>query len=282
MAEGVADRIRRPFDLLTDALGSLRHPIEAARGAAHDAEALRSLLEPPLLAPTSSLNVDVGHQRRLVAIRRDLARVREDAHHHGGTVNDLVLAAVTAGLRDLLHGRGELPDGDPAFALRALVPVSLHTAEGELGNVVAGLIVDLPVGMGDPVARIRSISRDLRHHKETGEAVASARLLRGADLLPPPLASSIGRAVHHQPFVNVIVTNVPGTTFPLYAMGAEMLDAVPVVPLGGNLAVSIGVLSYNGNIDLGLFADPEAMPDLDVLVGGIEAGFDELGGLPSV
>ncbi len=282
MAEGVADRIRRPFDLLTDALSSLRHPVQTAREAVHDADALRSFLEAPLRAPKSTLNVDVGHQRRLVAIRRDLSEVKEHAHHHGGTVNDLVLAAVTAGLRDLLDARGELPDDDPAFALRALVPVSLHTAEGELGNVVAGLIVDLPVGMADPVARIRSISADLRHHKETGEAAASARLLRGADLLPPTVANSIGRAVHHQPFINVIVTNVPGTTFPLYAMGAEMLDAVPIVPLGGNLTVSIGVLSYNGRIDLGLLADPVAMPDLDTLVAGVEAGFEDLGGMPSV
>ncbi len=280
-AEGVVDRVRRPFDLLTDVLGGLRHPVDTARTTLHDVGALRTLLGPPRRATRSSLNVDVGHKRRLVAVRRDLAEVKEHAHAHGATVNDLVLTTVSLGLRRLLEARGELAD-DPGFALRALVPVSLHTARGELGNVVAGLVVDLPVGLEVPVATIRSISADMRRHKESGTAAASVRLLRGADLLPPALADSIGKAVHHQPFVNLVVTNVPGTSFPLYAMGAQMLDAVPVVPLGGNLAVSIGVLSYNGRLDLGLYADPEAVPDLDVLVAGIETAFDELAAAPSV
>ncbi|MDZ7676089.1 MAG: wax ester/triacylglycerol synthase family O-acyltransferase [Acidimicrobiales bacterium] len=275
LAGGMADRVRQPFDLLTDALDSLRHPAETAERAVHDARALSSFLRPPLLAPRSSLNDQVGHRRRLVPIRRDLAAVKEHAHGHGGTVNDLVLAAVTGGLRQLLTARGELPH-DPGFALRALVPVSLHAAEGELGNVVAGLVVDLPVGLEEPIAQIRSITADLREHKKTGEATASARLLRGADLLPPVLTRSVSQAVHHQPFVNLVVTNVPGTTFPLYAMGAELLDAVPIVPLGGNLSISVGVLSYHGRIDLGIFADADACPDLDVLVAGIESAFDTL------
>lgn len=281
IAEGVADRVRKPFDLLTDALAGLRHPIASAQHAAHDVEALRSFLRPPLAAPHTSLNVEVGHHRRLAVVRLDLAEAKQHAHAHGGTVNDLVLAAVTGGLRRFFESRNELPE-DPTFALRALVPVSLHTSEGELGNVVAGLIVDLPVGLEEPVAQIRAISADLAQHKESGEAAVSARLLRGADLLPPPMARSISKAVNHQPFVNIVVTNVPGTTFPLYAMGAEMLDAVPIVPLGGNLAVSVGVLSYNGRIDLGIYADRDAVPDLDVLVSGIEAAFADLAELPSI
>ena len=275
LAEGIAARSAHSFDVLGDALGALRHPAATSVTAVHDLEALRSLLRPPLRAPHSSLNVQVGHRRRLAAVRRDLAEVKRDAHRHGGTVNDLVLAAVTSGLRRLMEGRGELPD-DPTFALRALVPVSLHTAEGELGNIVAGLVVDLPVGVADPVDRIRSIATDLAAHKASGEAAASAGLLRGADLLPPAVTRWLSKAVHHQPFVNLVVTNVPGTTFPLYAMGAELLDAVPIVPLAGNLSVSVGVLSYDGHLDLGVFADPDACPDLDVLVGGIEAGFGEL------
>ena len=272
---GIGDRLRRPVDLLADALGGLRHPVAAAREVAHDVEALRSVLRPPLAAPRSSLNVQVGHRRRLAVVRRDLAAVKDDAHAHGGTVNDLVLAAVTGGLRRLLESRGEL-DGDADLALRALVPVSLHTATGELGNVVAGLVVDLPVGIDDPSARLASIAADMRDRKASGEAAASAGILHAADLLPPVLARSLSRAVHHQPFVNLVVTNVPGTSFPLYAMGARMLDAIPIVPLGGNLSVSIGILSYDGHLDLGLFADPEACPDLDVLVDGIEVAFDEL------
>lgn len=279
-AAGLADRLQQPVDLLEDLLGGLRHPLDSVAHVAHDAAALRSFLRPAHRAPRTSLNVQVGHRRRLAAVRRPLATVKEHAHGHGGTVNDLVLAAVTTGLRRLLAARGELP-ADPAFTLKALVPVSLHTTEGELGNIVAGLIVDLPVGVAEPVARIRSISADLREHKSSGEAAAQAGLMRAADLLPPTVARSLSRAVHHQPFVNVVVTNVPGTSFPLYSMGAQLLDAVPIVPLGGNLTVSIGVLSYDGSLDLGILADADACPDLDVLVDGIEEGFDELARRPS-
>lgn len=274
LARGVAHRVRLPFDRLGDAVGGLRHPRATMGRAVHDTKALATFLR-PLRAPRTSLNQQVGHRRRLVAVRRDLAEVREHAHGHGGTVNDLVLAAVTGGLRRLLASRGELPN-DPAFALRALVPVSLHSDDGELGNMVAGLVVDMPVGLEEPVDQIRSITRDLAMRKATGEAEASARLLRGAELLPPVLAGSVSRTVHHQPFINLVVTNVPGTTFPLYAMGAEMLDAVPIVPLGGNLSVTVGVLSYNGHLDLGIFADDDAWPDLDVFVDGIESAFDAL------
>lgn len=280
LAGGIADRIARQLGFVTAAFGDLRHPVETVERAVNDARALASFLRPPLRAPHTSLNVHVGHRRRLVSVRRDLATVKEHAHAHGGTVNDLVLAAVTAGLRQLLASRDELPE-DPGFALRALVPVSLHTADGQLGNVIAGLVVDLPVGIEGVVGQIRSISADLAVHRGTGEIDASARLLRSADLLPPVLAQSVSRAVHHQPFVNLVVTNVPGTTFPLYAMGAELLEAIPIVPLGGNLSVSVGVLSYNGRIVLGIFADPDACGDLDVLVEGVESAFDALAQPPT-
>jgi hypothetical protein len=82
--------------------------------------------------------------------------------------------------------------------------------------------------------------------------------------------------VHRQPFTNIVVTNVPGPPIPLYAMGARMLETFPIIPLDRNLCVSIGVLSYAGQLNTGVTADAGWVPDLDVLVRGIEEGYLEL------
>ena len=90
------------------------------------------------------------------------------------------------------------------------------------------------------------------------------------------LTSALSRLVHRQPFVNLVVTNVPGPQFPLYSMGAEMLDAWPIVPLAHNLSVGVAAFSYNGCLTIGLNSDPVGCPDVDVLAKGIAASFDEL------
>ncbi len=82
--------------------------------------------------------------------------------------------------------------------------------------------------------------------------------------------------IHHQPFVNLVVTNVPGPPVPLYAMGARMLEVFPVIPLAGNLSVGVAAFSYDGQLSLGIFADSDTCPDLDVLADGIRASFAEL------
>jgi len=82
--------------------------------------------------------------------------------------------------------------------------------------------------------------------------------------------------VHHQPFVNLVVTNVPGPDAPLYVLGARMLEAFPLVPLGGNLSVGVAALSYAGQLTLGILADPVACPDVDVLADGVDRCFAAL------
>jgi hypothetical protein len=79
-----------------------------------------------------------------------------------------------------------------------------------------------------------------------------------------------GRLVHVQPFVNVVVTNVPGPPMPLYTLGARLLELSPFVPLGGNLSVGIAAMSYDGALAIGITADRDLCPDLDVLIAGIQ------------
>jgi hypothetical protein len=84
------------------------------------------------------------------------------------------------------------------------------------------------------------------------------------------------RLAHRQPFFNLVCTNVPGPQFPLYLMGARLLEAFPIVPLTRNLNAVVGILSYDGTLHFGLFADRDACPDVEVLAAGIDDAFSEL------
>ena len=265
--------------------GELGRPARALRDVASAAvrprrtlavlrEALAGL-STVVLAPPSPINQSVGRHRRFEEVHLSLADVNAARARTGGTVNDVVLAAVAGGLRHLIESRGEAIGERP---LRAFVPVSLRADADHLtfGNQVAGMLAPLPVHLSDPLDRLRSVREATTQLKGGGQARMLAQLLSGADLLPEALIGLVGRSVHRQPFANVVVTNVPAWPEPLYFLGSRMLDTVAIVPLGGNLAVSIGVVSYDSQLTLGLFADRDACPDVAILAEGIEKSFVEL------
>ena len=148
--------------------------------------------------------------------------------------------------------------------------IARHVEHGTLGNRVGAIYAPLPVGIGDPDARLAAVVAAMRRLKSRPEARSMGSMLDGANVLPAGAARLLTRAVEHQPFVNLVVTNVPGPPVPLYAAGARMLEAFPVVPLGANLTVGVAVLSYDGGLTITLTADGDACPDVDVLVAGIE------------
>jgi hypothetical protein len=138
------------------------------------------------------------------------------------------------------------------------------------------MMVPLPVAEADPVVRFERIVATTRGLKKARSSDVLTGLAAVAEVLPEPLVALTAGAVHHQPFINLVVTNVPGPPVPLYALGARMLETFPIIPLDRNLCISIGVLSYAGQLNTGLTADPARVPDLDVLTRGIEAGYLEL------
>jgi WS/DGAT/MGAT family acyltransferase len=156
--------------------------------------------------------------------------------------------------------------------------VSVRSGSETGGNRVASYVVDLPVGEPNPVMRLAQVSYRMRGHKDTGQAVGAEALVGLAGFAPPTLhgmgarlASSLSRRLF-----NVVVTNVPGPQQPLYAQGAQMLAAYPVVPLAKGQAVSIGLTSYNGLVCYGLNADRAAMRDVGVLAQCLEDSLAEL------
>lgn len=201
-------------------------------------------------------------ERRLAWLNRDLEEVRSVAHAHEATTKDLVLAAVAHGLRTLLLERGEVVA--TRDELKVLVPVSPRPDDqrGTLGNQVGVLIVPLPIGIGDPLGRLRAISQTTARLKRSREAASTRLLLSAADALPAPLIGPLAHLTDRQRLVNIVVTNVPGPPIPLYCRGARMIDADPVVPLGGNLTIGVAVLSYDGSLNVGLTADATSVGDL--------------------
>lgn len=275
--ELLARAARAPAAALATVGHALTHPAEALRRGRALADALATVLGDGLTAPPCSLNVPVGDRRELVWVRTSLPALKAAGREHGATANDVLLAAIAGGLRAQLVDRGEVIPAD--CALKLLVPVSLRTQDerGALGNRVAAYLPALPVGIGDPVARLQATAATMRRLKGHREDQVSDVLLRLADALPVGLSAAIARTVDHQRFVNVVVTNVPGPPVPLYLLGARMLEAFPIVPLGGNLSEEVAILSYEDAVTIGITIDPDACPDVDVFVDGLERSLRELG-----
>jgi WS/DGAT/MGAT family acyltransferase len=231
-------------------------------------------------APDSPLNVPIGEQRRFGMADTALEDYRRVRRTHGGTVNDVVLATVSGALRTWLLTRGEKVTS--TTVVRAMLPVSVRNdaEKGELGNRVSAFFVDLPVGEGSAVMRLHQVSFAMRAHKESGAAVGAEALVSLTGFAPPTIHALGARAASMMTrrLFNLVVTNVPGPQFPLYAAGARMLSVHPVVPLAKNQALSIGLTSYDGGVYYGLNADRDAMPDVDVLAACIEESLAELVG----
>jgi WS/DGAT/MGAT family acyltransferase len=245
------------------------HPIRRSRSWAKKGEALRTLITPRTFAPRSPLNGQIGPKREVHFVRLDLEEVREVAHRSGATINDAVLAIVTGGLRELLLGRGEL---DSASQMQALVPVGLATGEGRgMANRVSAYFVRLPVGQEDPMAALRAIAADTTQNKQHHQELAADAVLQLLEPLPQSLLALGSGLINYQPFFNLIVTNVPGPTIPLYALGAELLEAFPIVPLAGNQGIGVAALSYGGHINLGIFTDPDLCPDIETFCEGVRS-----------
>jgi WS/DGAT/MGAT family acyltransferase len=227
------------------------------------------------IAPRTSLNARTGRHRRLGVVRVPLSEVKEVRAGLGGTVNDVVLAGVAGGLHRLLQHRAEPTDG---LQLRAMCPVSVRPddARGALGNKVSAMFVSLPVDGRSASDRLAFISAQTRDLKERRQALGAEMMLSATDFVAPTLMSLAARAVHRQPFFNVIVTNVPGPQYPLYLMGGRLLEAFPIVPLTRNLTVVFGILSYDGTMHFGLWADRDHFADIEVFAAGVDEAFAEL------
>jgi WS/DGAT/MGAT family acyltransferase len=273
VAGEVRRRIRAPFELLAP----LRSPARALRSAYDVAVGISEAAR--LAWPSASQTIfnpdHIGPHRRFDWSSVELGHLKDVKNHLGGTVNDVVLAAVSGALGEFLRAHRTPPR---KLDFRALVPVSIRTqADADKpGNHLAMVMVALPVGERDPRRRLRRVIEATQMLKHSKQALAIEWLEEITDSLASGLLGRAARvAARGRPF-NIAVTNVPGPQSPLYMLGARLCEMYPVLPLFSNQALSIAVISYDGKTFWGFNSDWDTLPDLHDLVERLAVEVEQL------
>ncbi len=228
----------------------------------------RELLSAPgSSAPRTPFNGMITPHRRFSFGSLPLADVKSVKQQLGGTVNDVVMAMCAGALRRWLLEHDALP----AAPLLAMVPVSVRTDEqrGTYGNRVSAMIVELPTDASDPIARYERIRAAMSIAKEQHGAIPAEMLQDFAQFTPPSVLGMAGRVAARMnladrvnfPF-NVVISNVPGPQFPLYSAGAMLRGIYPLSAISDGVGLNMTLMSYNGNLDFGLLACREMIPDI--------------------
>ena len=240
----------------------------------------------------------VGPKRHVRYTKKSFGEIREIRRALGGTINDVVLTVVSEAVARYLHIHGEKTDEKH---MRIMCPVNVRTEneEGALGNRVSAIFPTLPAWSMDVDKRLTAVCAETNRIKDEQEAQALALLTSGeSGVWPVALAPTqiVGtpwdptKLLAKRPLpimpnlgwrppnigINFVCTNVPGVQVPQYLKGHEVLDTVGVLVLTGNVGFSVTILSYNQQLFFCLICEPRLLPDLDVIIGGIDAAFAEL------
>jgi diacylglycerol O-acyltransferase / wax synthase len=236
---------------------------------------------PPTPAPRTPFNASITPHRRFAFTSMPLAQAKVVRQATGATFNDVVLAICAGALRRYLARHEALPD-EP---LIAMVPVSIRTGgEGDTyQNRVSGLLTNLATDIDDPLERLAEIRRSMISAKADFAAIPAETLQDFTQFAPPALAARAMRmyartriADRFNPPFNLIISNVPGPTEPLYSAGGKLLHFYPVSAVVDGQGLNITVQSYNGKLDFGLIAARDLVPDLWDLTEMIHDALDEL------
>jgi diacylglycerol O-acyltransferase len=204
-----------------------------------------------------------------------LAQVKSTGKELGGTINDVMLAAVAGGLRRYLEANAETIDFED---LRAVVPVNVR-GEGDfenLGNQVGMVLMPLPVGKQNPLERFQIVKMRMDELKESGEPDLLFNALNipvfKSKLLDTTVVGSLSTKT------SLLVTNVPGPLEPISLAGRIIRQAVFWVPQPAGWGLGISILSYAGEITLSVAVDANLIHDPQQILEGIEAELEALQG----
>jgi len=224
-------------------------------------------------ASQSPLNGRLCPHRRFEWLSLPLADVKGTAKALKCSVNDVVLATVAGAVREFCIARRAHPD---EIDFRVSAPVSVRRDEdrNRLGNAVSSWIVRLPIDEPDPKRRLEAIHRVTDDLKRSRQALGVQMMMAAAEWAPQALLSLGARAASGP--INMIVTNVPGPQFPLYSLGARLLELYPLVPLLENTGLGVALFSYDGRLCWGFNADYDLLPDLRMFVRATDASFRDL------
>jgi diacylglycerol O-acyltransferase len=259
--------------LLAAAVGVASLPMRAAqqiwqtaRRGAGIARAMIGEVAPAgtsLMAPTSCLNGALSPRRCVALGEVPLERLEDVKRAFGVKLNDVVLAACAGALRSCLTAWGD----SVREPLVAAVPVAVPRS-GDAGNAVSVMRVELPVQLAHPVERLLECRRSARRAKRVQRAAGGKLLAGWAELAMPwllsgltDLYSRLGLADYHPPLANLVISNVPGPTEPLFCAGHEVRGCHPLGPIYEGWALNLTVLSYAGRVQMGLMACPSVVQE---------------------
>jgi len=276
LERGARELVSEPLKLGERALHALGKPSAVADKLGESAEGLGEVARAFAdAAPETPMNVPIGPHRRVTWTSAPLADFRRVKDVFDTTVNDVVLAITAGSVRKWLIQRGIETVG---LEMRAMVPVSVRAEDehGQMGNKLTTMRAPLPVYEPDPVARLEIVSAAMDGLKKSKQALGAEVIARLNDFAPPTLLAQAGRLAFSTRLFNLLVTNVPGPQIPLYILGRRLNRPIPVAFLAKNHGLAVGVMSYSGEVDIGLIGDFDAMPDIGVVREGMNESLGEL------
>jgi diacylglycerol O-acyltransferase / wax synthase len=241
---------------------SVLAPLQAALGVAF------TVAGGPI-ASMGPFNGPVGDHRNFGMATLRMDDIRRIKERLGGSVDDVLLAVVAAGLSQFLRQQ-RYPD--ELRALRAMLPVSTwpSSASPNLGNHVTAIFVDLPVQAADPAALVRTIAATKSVLRSAHAAAGTSMLIEAAGLLPHPLHEAVVRFAGGLMSANLVLSDVPGPDEPLFMMGRRITACYPMIPLPPTVGLSIAAVSIGGVMSVGVVADPDLLPNPQQLANAIE------------
>jgi WS/DGAT/MGAT family acyltransferase len=232
----------------------------------------------PFRAPRTPFNDAITRRRSIAYAALNLEDIKQVKNRFNVTVNDVVMALCSGVLRRFLLDRGQLPD----TSLVATVPVSVHDKSDRPGhNQVSALFTRLETQIADPAERLRAIARDNSVAKEHSSAIGATLLLDWAQfaaraLFAPALWLYTSSGLARRPIHNLVISNVPGPQVPLYFLGCRLDAIYPLGPVFHGTGLNITVMSLTGNLDVGVIACRELVPDVWLLADDFETELKEL------
>lgn len=277
------DRLTKSYLSLVNGAATLHSGLMnmAQQAFANPAEAPAELLGvlSELAAPAERLpfNVVCSGPQKFAWTEVPLADIKAIKNTYGGTVNDVVLTAVTLAFGRYVEQQGVDLKGR---SLRIVIPVNVrgNGDARELGNQISFMPVPLPLDLRDPVKLLALVTERVEFLKRA-RAAEFVGLLGGLlSTVPNAFWKNIGPLASQLPLslCNIICTNVPGPQVPLYLMGHKMLSWYPWVPIGGLMGVNCAILTYNDTAYFGFTGDAKAAPDLERLEKYVDQSFAEL------
>ncbi len=218
-------------------------------------------------APPTPWNKSITPHRRFAMRTTSLENIKRLKNATGGTVNDIVMAICTGGLRQYLLAHNALPDKP----LRAMVPVSIRTGEESdpWTNRVSGLVAELPTNCDDPLERVALCRKAMGVAKQKFELMPAETLIDIAQSSPPVVSAAAARLASRLKLAdrftmpaNLVISNVPGPRQPLYFSGAQLQHQFPVSIVTDGQGLNITVQSYRDRLDFGFIVDRDLVPDV--------------------